>query len=205
MARPKSPTRRSDVLVAARDAFNARGFAGARMEDIAAAAGISKAALYLDFSSKEALFEALTGELIEAMLPEAAPEQFGDTPASDLLRAFIAVMATRLTSPEMAFVPRVIIGEGMNFPALARYYHDHAIARGLGIVERIIEHGNARGEFSSPDPLQTCRTVVGGVLFGAIWKMVFEPIGAEPIDPAELARAHADTILNGLLTRKVTA
>ena len=89
----------------------------------------------------------------------------------------------------------------MNFPALARSYHDRAIMRGLDIVERIIRHGIARGEFAVTAPRDACRTVVGGVLFGAIWKMVFEPVGAEPIDPGELARVHAETILNGLRTR----
>lgn len=202
MARTKPATRRAEVLAAARDAFNARGFAGARMDDIARAVGISKAALYLDFPSKQALFEALVGELIEAMLPRAVPAEFGDQPAATIMRNFIGFMTARLTSAEMAFVPRVIIGEAANFPELARFYHSHVITRGLTIVERIIRHGLARGEFVCDDPAQACRTVVGGVLLAAIWKVTFEPVGAEPIDPEGLARTHADTILNGLLARK---
>lgn len=202
MARLKPPTRRADVLAAARDAFNARGYAGARMDDIARAVGISKAALYLDFPSKQALFEALTTELIETMLPQAAPLEFGDIPGEALLRGFIAVMAQQITGEVMAFVPRVIIGEGMNFPELARFYHDHVIARGQGEVERIIRHGIARGEFACADVPQAARSVIGGVLLGAIWKMVFEPVGAERLDPALLARGHADVLLKGLLVRK---
>ncbi len=205
MARTKPPSRRADVLAAARDAFNARGFAGARMDDIARAVGISKAALYLDFPSKQALFEALTTELIETMLPEAVPEQFGAIPGEVLLRGFITVIAHRLLQEDMAFVPCVIIGEGRNFPEIARYYHDHVIARGLGAIERIIAHGVARGEFACADVPQAARSVVGGVLLGAIWKMVFEPVGAAPLDPAALASAHAETILNGLKLRKDAA
>lgn len=202
MARPAVPTRRADILSAARDAFSQRGFAGARLEEIARAVGISKAALYLQFPSKQAMFEALVSDLIEEMLPQAAPAEFGDMPAEVLLRNFIAFISTRLTSDEMAFVPRVIIGEGGNFPALARYYHDHVISRGLGIVERIIRHGMARGELACDDPAQACRTLIGGVLLAAIWKTTFEPVGADPIDPVTMAKAHADTILNGLLKRE---
>lgn len=202
MARPTVITRRADILLAARGVFNARGFSGTRMDDIAKDVGISKAALYLQFSSKEALFEALVTELIEAMLPQAAPADFGELAAEDILRGFIGFMAQRLTEPEMAFVPRVIIGEGALFPELARFYHEHVISRGLGLVERIIQHGIARDEFACADPVQASRTVVGGVLIAAIWKTTFEPIGAAPIDPPNMAQAHADTVLNGLLMRK---
>ena len=204
MPRPAVPTRRADILLAARDVFNVRGYAGTRMDDIARAAGISKAALYLQFDGKEALFQALVIELIETMLPQAAPADFGDLPAETILRQFIGFMAARLTEPGMAFVPRVIIGEGANFPDLARFYHDHVIARGMAIVERIVRHGIARGEFVSNDPVQACRSIIGGVLIGAIWRTTFEPVGAEPIDPAVMARSHADTLLNGLLARTST-
>lgn len=205
MPRKTSPTRRADILLAARDAFNAGGFAGTRMEDIARRVGISKAALYLQFASKEALFESLVQETIAAMLPQAAPEHFGDMPAEAVLRGFIGFIAERIASPEMAFVPRVIIGEGTNFPELARFYHDTVIANGLGALDRIIAHGVARGEFACADPHHACRSIVGGVLFGAIWKIVFEPVGAEQLDVPAMARTHADTLLSGLLVRKEAA
>lgn len=205
MPRKSSPTRRADILLAARDAFNAGGFAGTRMEDIAGRVGISKAALYLQFESKQGLFESLIQETIAAMLPQAAPEQFGDMPAETVLRGFVTFMAERIASPEMAFVPRVIIGEGTNFPELARFYHDTVIERGLGVLERIIAHGVAREEFTCADPYHACRSIVGGVLFGALWKIVFEPVGAEPLDVSAMARTHADTVLSGLLVRKEAA
>lgn len=201
MPRPSVPTRRADILTAARDVFNSRGFAGTRMDDIARAAGISKAALYLQFDSKEALFEALVVELIEAMLPQAVPAEFGEIPAETILRQLIAFMSARLTEPGMAFVPRVIIGEGANFPDLARFYHEHVISRGIGIVSSIVEHGIARGEFTCADVKQACRTVIGGVLIAAIWKTTFEPVGADPIEADTMAQAHADTVLKGLLNR----
>lgn len=184
--------------------FNARGFAGARMDDIAAAAGISKAALYLQFPTKQALFEEVVGQLIAATLPLAMPADFGDAAAAPLLRSFITAMAERITSAEMAFVPRVIIGEGANFPDLARFYHDHVITKGLGMVEAIIAHGVSRGEFTCADPHLACRTVMGGLLITALWRMVFEPVGGEQIDPAAFAAVHADTLINGLCGRTET-
>ncbi|MEQ1499113.1 MAG: TetR/AcrR family transcriptional regulator [Novosphingobium sp.] len=201
MARPSVPTRRADILLAARDVFNARGFAGTRMDDIARSAGLSKAALYLQFASKQALFEAMVEELIEAMLPRAVPADFGDLPAGQILRNFIQFMSARVMASDLAFLPRVIIGEGANFPELAKFYHSHVISRGMTILERIVRHGIERGEFACADIGQACRTIIGGVLIGAIWKTTFEPVGAEALAPEAVAAAHADTVLHGLLIR----
>lgn len=202
MPRPAVPNRRADILSAAQEAFNERGFSATRMEDIARRSGISKAALYLQFSSKEALFQALTTEIIEHVLPEVPPTEFADISAAQLLRGFVSQVADRLSRPDMAFVARVIIGEGMNFPELARFYHDHAISRGLGLADRIIRHGVERGEFTVPDPAFAAKSVIGGILLMALWQVVFEPVGAKPLDGPAMAAAHAETLLAGLLTRK---
>ena len=57
--RRKPEARTEEVLEAALDLFIVKGFASTRMEDIATAAGLSKAAIYLYFSSKDAVFIAL--------------------------------------------------------------------------------------------------------------------------------------------------
>jgi AcrR family transcriptional regulator len=51
--------RRVLLMAAATRTFARLGYAGARMEDVAAEAGVAKGLLYQHFSSKEALFEAL--------------------------------------------------------------------------------------------------------------------------------------------------
>jgi AcrR family transcriptional regulator len=59
------------MLAAARRAFEERGYRDASMDDIAAAAGITKPMLYAYFGSKQGLYEAcleqVTGELIEVL------------------------------------------------------------------------------------------------------------------------------------------
>lgn len=66
MARPPNPEASARLLSASRHVFATVGYDAARIQDIAAAADFSKAAFYLYFDSKEAVFDQLCGELFEA-------------------------------------------------------------------------------------------------------------------------------------------
>jgi len=200
MARVTPPDRLDRILEAARDAFATRGFAATTMEDIAQRVGISRSAIYSRFESKEALFRALVEGLIAHVLPEAMPD-LGDIPAPDALRRFIHVVMVRLGSGNIAFLPRLIIGEGQAFPDLVKFYHDHAITRVLGAIEAIIRHGASRGEFACADPALAARSVAGGMIFSALWRIVFEPVGAEPLDIEAMAVSHAEVLMKGLMAR----
>jgi len=64
MARPPRPDARESLLDAARAEFGRRGVDGARVEDIARRAGMSKGAFYLHFRTKEEVF----GELLQRLI-----------------------------------------------------------------------------------------------------------------------------------------
>src|ERR1700721_224239 len=55
----QSAFRRDAILAAALEEFSARGFAAARLEDVAQRAGVGKGTIYLHFRDKEALFQDL--------------------------------------------------------------------------------------------------------------------------------------------------
>ena len=85
------------MLAAAGQAFAAHGFHGASMDDVAAAAGVTKPMLYRYFGSKDELYAAylrMTGrELIDRV---RAPETRNEPPAVRLragLRAFLRYVA----------------------------------------------------------------------------------------------------------------
>jgi AcrR family transcriptional regulator len=84
-ARPRRPPReevRRRVLAAATEVFLERGFQGASVEEIAAAAGFSKGAVYSNFEDKDALFLALADEEFAWRLDQlrAALEDAPDAP-----------------------------------------------------------------------------------------------------------------------------
>ena len=55
----KAAARRDAILDAALDEFSARGFAAARLDDVAKRAGVAKGTIYLYFADKESLFQEL--------------------------------------------------------------------------------------------------------------------------------------------------
>lgn len=63
----KKTQKREHILACARDVFATRGVAGATMQDIAVAAGVSKGALYLLFASKDELYYQLVADVIDGL------------------------------------------------------------------------------------------------------------------------------------------
>lgn len=100
MPRPAIATRER-ILGAAFDRFARYGFRRTSMADIADAAGISRAALYLQFRNKEAIFRALSAELHDAALAAAETALAGAAPLAERLCA--AVEAKSLRFVEIAY------------------------------------------------------------------------------------------------------
>ena len=67
----RADARPEEILEAALAEFVERGFEGARMEDIARRAGLSKAGVYLYFESKDALLKALIESRMTPLIQEA--------------------------------------------------------------------------------------------------------------------------------------
>ena len=66
------PTRRAAILRAAATAFAARGFAATSMDDVAAAAGVTRLIVYRHFASKAALYVAVLEHVYERLGEELA-------------------------------------------------------------------------------------------------------------------------------------
>jgi AcrR family transcriptional regulator len=64
--------RRERVLAVAVEVFGRHGFRKTSMEDVARSAGISRQGLYLQFASKEALFQAAVRQELDAALEDAS-------------------------------------------------------------------------------------------------------------------------------------
>ena len=73
------------ILDAAASVFARRGFSGARMDEVAGEAGVSKGGLYLHFKSKEELFDALVGYVVSLETRKIALAVKGEGPVVNRL------------------------------------------------------------------------------------------------------------------------
>jgi AcrR family transcriptional regulator len=197
--RRRKDTRPAELLDAALAVFAEKGFAAARMEDIAARAGAAKGTVYLYYPSKEAVFEALVRTLVVPNLDLAEAAAAAHTgPVAPLLRRAAPFLARIIRDGRLVVLPRLLIGELHKFPELARFYKANVADRALALIARLHRQGVASGEFRPQDSEAVARLVVAPVLMMAVWRAVFAPHEAEPSDPAHVLDAHVETLLRGL-------
>lgn len=200
--RRRSEARPGEIVQAALEVFAEKGFAAAKLDEIAARAGISKGALYLYFETKEDIFRAVVREavapnldMVEQVLTQAT------IPFPDLLRMVFARLILVIGTTRLGAVAKLVIGESRNFPELARVWHDEVVSRALGALSGALAKAQVRGEIRLGDPRLQAFSIMGPVLMGVIWQETFTPVGAPAMDLELLVQQHADTMLAGLAPR----
>jgi len=192
--------RREAFLMAALNEFFERGFASARMDDIARRVGLSKGTLYLYFDSKEALFIALIEkitlpnvDLIEKFTA-AAPS------ATEGIHSLMAFVPHVIRETPMPRVAKVLIADSGAFPDVVQSYRRQVVDRVLAAIADLLERGHAAGELAVDDPQLTARLVVAPIIFSAIWRVVFETDAESRIDLDALFALHERMLLRALST-----
>lgn len=186
-------------MAAALELFVEKGFAGTRLDDIAACAGVSKGTLYLYFDSKEALFKAVIQEGIVPILEQGAGIIDGFKGSTgDLLRLLIKEWWQRIGNTHLGGVPKLMISEARNFPELAVYYHDAVIMRGRDLMRRTLQRGIASGEFRAVDIETAIDVIFAPVLMMVIWRYSLGACCGTAHDPQAYLDTHLDLALRGL-------
>ena len=189
----KSAARRAAILSAALDEFSARGFAAARLDDVAKRAGVAKGTIYLHFRDKEQLFQELIraelspfADRVEAVLKFDVPlRQLG----SLLVEAFMSqVYATRRKD-----VIRLILAEGQRFPKLAEFYYREMLSRVLAALRGRLRRAFEQGEIKSDAMARFPQLLAAPVVVAIVWDALFERF--EPLDVRAMLRAHFDLVL----------
>lgn len=187
--------RRSLILNAALQVFAQMGFAEATMDQVAKAANMSKAAVYLYFRSKEELLERLIQRY--ALLPEFPDlvESIRETPPLEGIPTLTAEVWRRLR--ERKELAHVLVREIQSSPKRAKLFYEHAGLRAFHSLAAYLECWMKRGALRRQDSLAAAQC-----LFGMLWSFFLtqELIGGKelhPLSDEKVIKTVAQMFLSG--------
>lgn len=198
----RKEARPGEIVAAALEVFVERGYAAAKLEDVARRAGVTKGTVYLYFDSKDALFKAMVRETIVPTLArgeQMVAEHRGSS--AELFRDLLMAWWQVVGETSLAGIPKLMMAEAANFPELARFYYDEVVSRGHRLIGSVLERGIKSGEFR-PLPVRTVvRLAMAPVLQAAQWQHSFALCVREGLDVAEYLDNHIDIFLRGIAKR----
>jgi AcrR family transcriptional regulator len=195
--RKKAAATRAAILEAALDEFAARGFAAARLDDVARRAGVAKGTIYVHFRDKETLFEELVrtalGPFVD-QLQQEAPNL--DVPLRALATHLMDMFVREIYGTRRRDVLRLVMTEGERFPQLAHIYYREVIQRALAALRLAVRRAIERGEIKNDALLRYPQLLVAPGLLAVLWQGLFARF--EPLDVPELMRSHLDLLFSAL-------
>jgi AcrR family transcriptional regulator len=195
----RADARPQELLEAALTVFVERGYAAARLEEVASRAGVAKATLYRYYENKLELFKAVVRNSLVAGFDEVAKAQAGEPGgAREQLTRLLTTFVQRIAGSPLSGIPKLVIAEASNFPEIARFYHEEVIQRGRAMVIGVLKQGESAGEFRSVDADYAWRVVIAPLLLAIIWKHSFQAFEPEPMDFERHLETHLDLLFNGL-------
>jgi TetR/AcrR family transcriptional regulator len=209
LSKSGSGSTREKIKAAAGQVFVEKGYAAARMQEIADRAGANKAMIYYYFSSKDELFEAIIREAFEelfGMFSELFDLQENDP--KELIPRMVHVHFRFLL--EHPHLPRMIARElnsGSPVPekALADMVHRSGKQK-LNSLQYIFSRAIHDGKMRSVDVKQTLWSIIALNVFSFIAAPVLQSAWPEEFKPFDKMmkkreKAVVDLILNGILPR----
>ena len=172
------------IMDAAVEAFGEKGFHGTTTRDIAKAAGLSPAAVYVHFDSKEALLFEISLAGHETTLQVVAESQAGVQTPQEALASWVAAFAGHHAREHAA--ARVVNYE---LHALSPEHWTTILDKRRALdaqLSDIIQRGVDDGVFGTADVRAAARSISSLGIDIARW---YRPDG--PISPGALGREHA--------------
>jgi AcrR family transcriptional regulator len=193
----KKDDRPQEIVDAAFQEFAAKGFAGTRLEDVAARAKVSKGLPYLYFKTKEELFKAVIRSVITSHF-DVMRKQMETTTLSveAFLKGPFLGFIQELVVSKRAFIARLLIAEGHKHPELTKFYFDNVVSRGIETLSKLIERGIKSGEFRETALRDYPQLLIAPVLTAIIWRSLFER--HHHLDTDKLLETHVGLIVDAI-------
>ena len=169
-----SEERTEQILEAALEVFAEHGVEKARMEDVGAVAGLSKATLYLYFKTKDVLIGAIMRRLFASMLHSFRIPAASEGTVKEQLRQFGARLVTDLHRMR-PLMPLLYEFYAMGLrKSTAREVLGEFVAEFIATFTPVIERGVASGELGAVDAAKVA-IALGAMLEGTLLLWAFAP------------------------------
>ncbi|MGE4373122.1 MAG: TetR/AcrR family transcriptional regulator [Xanthobacter sp.] len=150
----KEAGKRLDIISGARKVFFEKGFDRASMDEIARVSGVSKATIYVYFTNKEELFQAL----VETERQASAERLFEyDPDAADiesLLQHIGMTFMTMMVRPDHIRLIRMVIAVAETFPAIGRTFFETGPSQGGQRLAMLLKRQTELGHLHVEDAQQ---------------------------------------------------
>ncbi|ATO32473.1 Fatty acid metabolism regulator protein [Dickeya dianthicola] len=187
-----------EILEAAFEEFSIKGYAAARLDDIAKRIGISKGTIYLYFPTKEALFEAMTHHHSQPYRDVLTTAESFKGSYSERLRALLLFAFEKISKDKkIQQLLRLSLTEGSRFPEIVDRYYQEFVGPLAGAIGKLLAAGVAAGEFRAGPATSTPEVIMGSILHLMI--LHINVPGRRRINKQTLVEAHLDLTLNGVL------
>jgi TetR/AcrR family transcriptional regulator len=189
--RTRGKETRQAILRAAEQVFAERGYAGARMDDVAAEVGIKRASMVYYFRDKRSLYLALLEDLYGELLQSYRPVLESPGSTRERIMGCVDVWARHVAERPGSL--RILLWES----ARVRRASAEPLAAELGPIQRaigeLLDEGRRDGVFRTLNALRFIMIVTGATAFLTLGMNVLTP-ETEPISAPELQTELRDLV-----------
>lgn len=191
----RSAATRAALTSAARPLFAERGYADVGTPEIAAAAGVTRGALYHQFTDKLALFTAVLEQLEEELVAQLA-EQVAAAAPPDALAALSAALDGWLDACRDPALVRIAL---VDAPTVLgqQAWREIASRYGLGLTVQLLQ-GAVDAGLIRPQPVEPLAHVLLGAADEAA---LYVATATEPDHARDQVKAVLHQLVSGLRTR----
>jgi TetR/AcrR family fatty acid metabolism transcriptional regulator len=196
---PLVADKRAAILEAATAVFAERGFFNAQVADIARGAGIAAGTVYLYFRSKDEILTSIFDRTMKDAIAEGREAIAGLTDPVERLRAIARLHLERMgRDRSLAIVFQVELRQTTKF---MERFSTTGLGDYLGLIQKTIEDGQARGAFRKTLSARTAAKIVFGALdeMATNWMLSRRRYSL----PAQ-ADAIVDLFINGVAPRSAS-
>jgi AcrR family transcriptional regulator len=192
-SRTKAVRTRAAILAAAEHVFAEKGYAAARLADVAGEVGIHRASLLYHVRDKRDLYDTVLATIFAEL--DARYRQVLDAPAAlprrieAIIETWVAFVAERPT------VARLLLWEAADGPRERTAAATGPAAGVLATLVDAIAEGQRQGCFQPVDPIHFIVTILGATVFFVTATPRLAPAwGLDPLSPGQLAAHRAELL-----------